>query len=159
MNIFVRIGISLAVTLFGIFIVVAILQLRASSHPVDIRPTHAATFRAKGNCIDETRSYRALVEPVVTEWMDTFKLASDSPRMSLSPVVSQLQSIRRKMAEIEPGECMAATHDMVTRSMDEAIEGFLSFLATGANPVANEHFENSATLLKSASALLSMDSQ
>lgn len=109
---------------------------------------------SSNSCTIEARYYRKNLVPVLSEWSDAEKLANSSPRISLAPVVSQLQAIRRKMDGITPGSCVASVHDNFRSSMDESIAGFLAFMAQEPDGTVQRHFKTSTFMLETAVSLL-----
>lgn len=94
------------------------------------------------------RYYRTTLAPLIAEWDDAFKLANNSPRISLAPQIATLQAIRRKLMDTEQPPCALDTHLQFVIATDEIIEGFLAFLGKESDYTVSKHFENAAVLLE-----------
>ena len=67
---------------------------------------------------------------------DAYKLASNTPRISLSLVISDLQGIRREAEQLEVPSCAVRTKEALIAYMDKAIEGFLQFMSNDIDYVS-----------------------
>ena len=77
----------------------------------------------------------------MNEWGDATDLASKASRLSIVPQVANLQALKRKLDTIEPGACVATAHTSLSMSMNEEIEGFLSFIAQEADGTVSGHMQ------------------
>ena len=155
MNIFTKIAVVIALTLLGVFIAAAIRFVRIPVYAV--KSTAAQTITLVDNalsCTREAQAYRSSLAPILSEWSDAEKLANSSPRIALPPVVSQLQSIRRKMNNLTPGSCVETVHTNFIGSMDESIAGFLSFMSQEPDETVQRHFKTSTFMAETAVSLL-----
>jgi tRNA A37 threonylcarbamoyladenosine dehydratase len=75
----------------------------------------------------------ALLDEISSEWKDALSLADQSPRMSLPPQIVNLQAIRRKVEKQPWPECSAKAHKYLIDGMDQAIDGFITFLDSDNN--------------------------
>lgn len=66
---------------------------------------------------------------ILTEWQDATELADSTSRIALSPVISQLQGIRRKAEDLKTPDCAVNVHDALTTFMDTEIRMYLSFMS------------------------------
>jgi len=98
----------------------------------------------------EEAAYHAKIDLILDEWIDAFNVAAAAPRLSLASQISGLQSIRRKMNVVAPGQCMGYAHRMIVKSMDESIEGFLGFLSDEPASTVQSHFDTANKSLEIA---------
>lgn len=73
------------------------------------------------------------IRPLVSEFNDTMKLASSTARIALSPVVKDLQRIRRDIANIQAPDCAREANDLLIDGMDGVINAFMLFMADASN--------------------------
>lgn len=82
------------------------------------------------SCADQTEEYRATVDDLLEEWEDALAVAGSTSRISLAGPMAELQSIRREAGDIEGvPECAESAHDLLLKSMDDAIDAMLAFAA------------------------------
>ncbi len=66
------------------------------------------------------------MDEIDSEFRDIWRIADATPRLSLSPVVLDLQETRSRMAELEYPRCLASCHQCELNGMDMVIEAFLA---------------------------------
>jgi hypothetical protein len=98
-------------------------------------------------CQDQLKPYAQQISPIVTEWQDAIKLASSTPRGSLSPQIASLQAIRRKTDAVTPPDCAKAPHAQLVKGMDLGIQGFLDFLAQKPQATVNQEFTDAGAAI------------
>jgi hypothetical protein len=86
-------------------------------------------------CDSETEAYLSEIDPVLTEWQDTVELAQATARIGLSPVVQDLQSLRRRAAEATAPTCAQDASGLLVIGMDEVIAGFIDFMGESADVI------------------------
>ncbi|WP_322798285.1 tetratricopeptide repeat protein [Thermoflexus sp.] len=84
-------------------------------------------------CRESTKRYMSKIRPLVSEFNDTMKLASSTARIALSPVVKDLQRIRRDIANIQAPDCAREANDLLIDGMDGVINAFMLFMADASN--------------------------
>ena len=96
---------------------------------------------------DGRKAVEALME-FAQEWDDALELASQTPRISLSPQIGELQRIRRAVQQQTWPPCAESAHDALVKHMDKMIEGFLAYLGNEPESVYNAHLNEAKTLLE-----------
>ncbi|NLF00895.1 MAG: hypothetical protein GX601_07945 [Anaerolineales bacterium] len=66
----------------------------------------------------EVLAYLEAAQPILNEWSDTFNRATSTARVSLSPVIGDLQRVKRDYEALEPPEPCLQAHVQVIDSMD-----------------------------------------
>lgn len=84
---------------------------------------------------DEVDKYVDELELVLEEWDDTSRRAETTSRMSLSPVVGELQDIRRRTRRLDRPDCGDYLNDLVVVAMEREIDSFISFLGQDSDSV------------------------
>jgi len=74
----------------------------------------------------------------IEEWNDVYKRAEATSRVNLSPVIGELQEIRRDTRRSDSPECGEFIKDLIIISMGQTIESFLAFSSQASDEeVAN----------------------
>ncbi len=68
------------------------------------------------------------IHKLVKRWDDANTLADSTARVALNNPISDMQSIRREMADLEMPECISKHKDLIIRSMDLTIDGYILFM-------------------------------
>jgi hypothetical protein len=90
-------------------------------------------FWLYGPCgIRHVAESRTALSRQADRWSDAVKLAAMTPAMALSGPVSKLQDYRRETKETTVSPCAGDARDLLSRSMEHTIAGFLAFM--GARP-------------------------
>jgi hypothetical protein len=104
------------------------------------------------------REYIGATALLLDEWEDVEDRASRTSRMALSPVIGDLQDIRRRYAALDTPEPCWAMRDNLVGSMQYSIDGYLAFLADEDSSVINGKFaladQRAAWALESLELLL-----
>ncbi len=102
----------------------------------------SACSSAPGVCPPKQgQAYSEGVRDVARRFDDAVELAQSTPRVSLAPIVSDLQAIRRDAEDIEVPDCAADAQDALIAYMDSTIDGFRAFLASEADASVNAYFD------------------
>jgi len=96
----------------------------------------------------DVESYTSAVDPIVSRWQDAVTVADQTPRMSLSAQINELQSIKRDADAVEVSECLAVAHDSLLSHMEFSIEGYLAFLGEQEDTMIQVLFDNAEHQLK-----------
>jgi len=91
------------------------------------------------------KTYIVEFKKIKSEFIDKYELAGTTPRISLTPIISEMQDIRRELSDLDPPENinrLAGVKELCLYGMDKVIEGFQEF------QMGNE--TKSMTLLKEA---------
>jgi hypothetical protein len=86
-------------------------------------------------CHSETEAYLSEIELVLTEWQDTVELAQATARIGLSPIVQDLQSLRRRAAEATAPTCAQDASGLLVIGMDEVIAAFIDFMGESSDVI------------------------
>lgn len=84
---------------------------------------------------NEVETYLEELDFLLEEWDDTVEIAGSTSRMSLSPVIKDLQDIKRDARRLERPECANYLQDLVVVAMESQINAFISFLAQDSDTV------------------------
>ena len=66
---------------------------------------------------------------VSRRWLDAYTLAGSTPRISLPPVIANMQAIRREMEGLALPQCLAQAKRFRVAAMDRQLSEFTAFLA------------------------------
>ncbi len=135
-----RIGIIL-------FILSAALLTLAACGPGQ---TFGPTFTPDPCSKEIVQAYLKSAEPLISEFSDEVTLGGSTPRSSLTSVISDLQSTRRKFASLDAPPCAAGVQNSMENSMNSSIEGFTAFLAEHPDYEVNRDFDAATASLKQA---------
>lgn len=79
-------------------------------------------FEAKDKGVDQLNN-------IESRWEDTYTLASSTSRIALATPVSNLQDIKRDLAQAELSECLNPAKKALGSYMDSHIKDFLKFMS------------------------------
>jgi hypothetical protein len=106
-------------------------------------------FAVNGHCSeDDWETVQAKVEPLLQRFQDSYTLAGQTPRVSLPPVISDLQGTRRDYDNLHVPSCYKDADQLTRKAMDDSINVLLSFLGqdpTVRTSVANDDWDSVAT--------------
>jgi len=68
------------------------------------------------------------MDELLTRWDDAFELANNTPRMSLPPIIGNLQTLQREGDKITPPECAEDIANSFQEYSNYIVKGFLLFL-------------------------------
>lgn len=95
-----------------------------------------STPRPRVSCPqDEVEEYLDELGLMLEEWEDTSLRAESTSRVSLSPVIGELQDIRRRTRRIDRPACAGYLNDLVVVAMERDIDSFISFLGQDSDSV------------------------
>ena len=89
----------------------------------------------------EVEAFADAIAELHSEFRDTWRVAEATPRVSLSPLVLELQHIRNRTAEMDYPSCLALSFQSELNGMDLVLEGFLAFMADEPDCLAGLYFE------------------
>lgn len=88
-------------------------------------PTHTPIVTpTPDGCIQFTDSLIAILR----EWDDTELLAGQTARIALSPQVERLQTLHRRLEDVQPPECGVTLRAKTLQYMEKTIVGYLLFM-------------------------------
>jgi uncharacterized protein (DUF983 family) len=79
----------------------------------------------------EVQAFVKEITPLLGRFVDAVKVADSTARISLVPIITQMQEIRREAQSKQPPPCAAPAYNDILQGMDLYIEAFLSFSAQG----------------------------
>jgi len=91
-----------------------------------------------------------LLDGLRLRWVDAFKIASVTARISLAQPVANLQSIRRETVALMVPSCLVSAKGSLVSGMDMSIEGFMAFMGNSSNGeiVAKPYFSGAEKAFK-----------
>ena len=102
-----------------------------------------AVLKLGWSALEVYRARRALdayleqAQPLLDEFADATQLAGRTPRVSLAPIVGDLQRIKREFEKIEPPPVAEEAHKYYCEGMDYGIRAHLTFMAQGSDWTVN----------------------
>ena len=112
------------------------IRIVATATPTPVPTAEACSVQAK-TFVEETELFFA-------EWDDTNKLAGSTARMSLAPVIAQLQDIRRRVEDVTYPQCASGVRQLMLDYMDGTIEGYLAFLSQESDSTVQARFDEAS---------------
>ena len=92
----------------------------------------------------ESKEYINEIKQLSDKFEDKFKLANNTSRMSLTPILSDMQDIKREVNNLEPpknAKKLVDLQGLVSEYMDSIISGFMLFQAQESDSVVSDQFE------------------
>ena len=115
------------------------LPIQTPSEPT-MTPTITLTPKPKVSCqARDVETYLEELDFTLEEWDDTEKRAGTTARMSLSPVIGELQDIRRRVRRLNFPECGEYLNDLVIVAMDRSIDSLFAFLGDEGDNIITQH--------------------
>lgn len=125
-----------------ISLILALVISSCSSSPDEISTTPTNTPKPRVECPEEeVETYLDEIDLIFEEWDDTKLRAESTSRMSLSPVIGELQDIKRNTRRIERPECANYLNDVIIVAMERDIDSFISFLSQDNDSVVARKME------------------
>lgn len=95
-------------------------------------------------CAVQMISFMGELNKVASRWDDARSLAASTSRIALSPVVSQLQDIRRQADGLQPPDCAAYVKLYLVEYMDNTIEAFILFMGDAPDNKIESKFKSAS---------------
>jgi hypothetical protein len=92
-------------------------------------------------CAQQAAHFLDEIFAIQDEWKDAETLAGSTPRMSLPPIVSNFQEIRRRADAITAPECAEQAKSYAVDYMDRTIEAYLLFLSQESDTDITNKFD------------------
>lgn len=92
------------------------------------------------------RTWFDKAEPLMQEYFDTVAVADNTPRMSLAPVISDMQRIHRELQRLDAPPDADPTHQAMTSAMEHTTNCFIDFLGDGDENATSECISESEDL-------------
>jgi len=109
--------------------------LAAAAEPEELKPSTEEGRQQLKTAVGE---YTALMEDVLTRWMQSYAVAESTPRIALGPILPDLRAIEQEARGISvadlPGE-IQQVHDSLLQYMHLSVEGFQDFLGGAEYPL------------------------
>lgn len=90
-------------------------------------------YSPNARCARQARAWRSELYPSLVEWTDIVTLADSTSRMSLSPLIRDMQITRRQILALETPSCAAVAVAHLDMSMEATIQAFTAFMAQKAD--------------------------
>jgi hypothetical protein len=92
-------------------------------------PTWTPTSRpVSDSCRSDTLRYINRIQPLMAEFSDTMEVAGSTPRIALSPIIQDLQRIRRDIIDVPAPDCAQRAANLLISGMNNVINGFVDFV-------------------------------
>lgn len=91
-------------------------------------------------CSVQAASYIAETEKLFDDWDDAVQIAGSTSRIALSPVIMNLQEIRRQASDLVAPDCAQDVDNMMLDYMDAMIDAYISFASDKADYVIDANF-------------------
>jgi hypothetical protein len=131
---------------FAIVIVAALLILGASLFAFSVVTLVAqadpCSQSNREKCADE-------LDRLARKFFDGAKLANSTPRVSLGPMVADLQATRRDTEDLKVPACAESSKMTLVDYMNAAIEGYRLFMAQETDTKVNATFDEAIKNLES----------
>lgn len=80
-------------------------------------------------CYVQAKPFVQKIDPLLDRWIDIQERAGSTSRIALSPVVGEMQDLRREAKAVVAPECAQRAKDLFLDSMGYAIDAYLAFMA------------------------------
>lgn len=118
---------------------VQVAALAPEATPTPKPPTPTATYtrlptatpRLSAACRADLVYYISEMDPLIDEYIDTFDLASSMPRISLAPIIQDMQRIRREMERVPVPSCAREAAGRLLAGVEIVNEAFIEFAGDG----------------------------
>ena len=96
-------------------------------------------------CESGLPAFAQQLDPLAREWDDANAVANSTPRSALATQISNLQSVRRRVQDLNTPACGAKMKGHLVSSMDATIDGYIAFLGQKVDTEVNAKFEAAKT--------------
>lgn len=123
-----------------VFVLVTLSSCGISQDTPEIvnTPTITPTPKPKVECPqEEVETYLEEIDYILEEWDDTYLVATSTSRMSLAPIIGELQDIKRDVNRLDRPECAGYLSDIVVVAMESDIGALVSFLSKDSESVVS----------------------
>jgi|GEM_PF-5270818 len=117
-------------------------------------PTATATPVATETPTCDVSTFLKESENALSKFKDTVVIAQQTPRMSLAPMLSQLQDQRRAYSQIEVPSCALSLQQAILAAMDAHNDALLKFLGQAADSVVQQGMQKADEATKTAENLI-----
>lgn len=100
-------------------------------------------------CKARTGGYVEETDDLLGRWADTYRLAANTSRIALSPLVQRMQDMRSEAAKQDVPGCAKDIHAHLLDSMDSTIDAYLIFMGDGTESETGAKFRESGEALAS----------
>jgi len=91
--------------------------------------TSSGVFSPERRCAKEVAAWREELQPYINEWNDLIVLADSTSRINLSPLIRDMQTVRREAMTLDAPTCATSARSHLDLSMDLMTTAFTSFMA------------------------------
>ncbi len=82
------------------------------------------------------------VEPLIDRFDDANERAGSTSRISLSPVIGEMQEVRRDFKDLEVDSCAEQAKEVMVDYMDKTIDAYIAFLADESDSTVRQLIED-----------------
>lgn len=107
----------------------------------------AATRPASGCTDSEVAAYRQATIELCYHFDDALALASNTPRVALSPIIGELQAVRREVRAADVPPCADRAHAALVAYMDQVIDAYMLFIGDAADVTVRDAMQIASDLL------------
>lgn len=101
---------------------------------VDQNPIRSELKRRSNGCSEEKRTeFVKKARSINGAFKDNYYLAIGTSKIALSPVVLEMQKLKREMEDLETDDCGKPAHDALADAYDKSIDVFLDFMQERPN--------------------------
>jgi hypothetical protein len=104
--------------------------------------TSCSTNQTPKSCRQQSQIFWSRTSDLMTEWQDAFTLARSSTPLTLTPIVRDMQAIRRKVADIYAPPCADRAKTLMLEAMNLEIEALTYCLNPDTCYAMPAHLEN-----------------
>lgn len=98
-------------------------------------------------CAHQVRAWRDEAQPHIEDWLDVVTLADNTSRINLSPLIRDMQTIRRDILALPTPRCAAVAVAHLDASMESSIRAYTAFMAQEPDTVVSAAITESTTEL------------
>jgi hypothetical protein len=111
------------------------------AHTPTARPTSTPTTpHVSALCQAGTQDYLSKIQPLVEEWDDAVEVANSTARIALSPMVREMQGIKRDVEDVPVPDCARHGSALLTEGMKTIIDAFIAFMGDESDSAVSGYF-------------------
>ncbi len=99
------------------------------------------SFGDPPTCIEQSTEYIQELDDLTMRSLDAVELADSTPRLSLGPVISDLQEIKREVAALDAPECASQVQRAAEKLMEQSVTTYLAFVSEEEDEVVAAEYD------------------